>query len=97
MELLQSATLEREPDACRLELRSMVLVEQVGRDAIPDGPRERRPLPGDRQLLVRARTVGDCSHLGECGSSRRSSLPDVRKNGRAPSPPRTMGVPLLTQ
>lgn len=31
------------------------------------------------------------------GGDRRSSLPDVRKNGRAPNPPVTIGAPLLTQ
>src|SRR5678815_5881324 len=57
-----------------LELRSMVLVEQVSRDAAPDGVCERGPLPGDLQLL-RSSTVGDRTHLGEvgeipCGSKR---------------------------
>src|SRR4029079_3754135 len=61
--------------ARRLELRSMVLVEEVGRDAIPDGSRKRGPLPGDLQLLGGS-TIGERAYLGESGQ--KSGRPECR-------------------
>src|SRR5688500_3916305 len=53
-----------------------------------------RPSAIARTSASAARYAGD-PNTG--GGGERSSLADARKNGRAPSPPRTVGAPVLVQ